>query len=402
VGLRRQRADHDPGSDFRVRKPARDEPHDLALPPGQRLERGRRPRWIGPGGELVDQAPRHRRRDQRVAASDGLDRTEPVVRPGTLEQETGGTGPERLVHVLVEVECRQDEHAYSGERGVGADDPRRRQTVEHRHADVHQDNVREDAAREVDRLSPVGSLAHHIHLLVRGDERGEVAPDGRLVVRHEHADHSLRRNGSSAATRKPPFEGPAARVAPTEKRRRRRLGLGGSVLRGRRASVPDRPVRRRPRHGRGERRRPPEARRAPRRSLSRSSRARPSQARGGRRRRRRRRRPPRPPPARLRPARRGLATGRPRRATAGARTAVAPARRSTCTTTSTSAADTTRVAGGARLRPRRTAAEPTASASASGRTSESARTPTPRSRCGHERGDDGIREKREPRPTPRI
>src|SRR5262249_5362998 len=76
-----------------------------------------------------------------------------------LEQEAAGAGPERGVDVLVEVEGGEHEHTRAGERRVGADQPGRLEPVEDGHADVHQDDVREDPPGDVDGLPAVAGFA---------------------------------------------------------------------------------------------------------------------------------------------------------------------------------------------------------------------------------------------------
>jgi hypothetical protein len=53
--------------------------------------------------------------------------------------------------------------------------------------------VGEHAPREVDRPAPGLGLARHVHVGLGGDQRGETAAHGGLVVGHEHADHARRR-----------------------------------------------------------------------------------------------------------------------------------------------------------------------------------------------------------------
>jgi hypothetical protein len=75
------------------------------------------------------------------------------------------------------------------ERRVGADQPGGVEPVEHGHADVHEDHVREGAAGHVDSLASVRGGAGDLHVLLGVDERGEAVADRRLVVGDEDADH---------------------------------------------------------------------------------------------------------------------------------------------------------------------------------------------------------------------
>ena len=67
-----------------------------------------------PRGEVLDQAPGDRGREQRAAVGDDADRGQQLVLGGVLEQEAARAGAQRLVDVLVEVEGGEHEHA----RGV--------------------------------------------------------------------------------------------------------------------------------------------------------------------------------------------------------------------------------------------------------------------------------------------
>ena len=84
---------------------------------------------------------------------------------------------------------RDRDQRHVRERRVFADQPCGLESVEHGHADVHQDHVREGASGEVDGLAPVARLGCEVHVLLRVDERGEALADRRLVVSDEHADH---------------------------------------------------------------------------------------------------------------------------------------------------------------------------------------------------------------------
>jgi hypothetical protein len=97
------------------------------------------------------------------------------------------------------------QHAGALEGGIGADQPGGLEGVEHRHADIHQHDVREHASREVDRFASVGGLGGDLHVLLGIDQRGKAAADSGLVVGDEDAYHApARASGSSASTRKPP------------------------------------------------------------------------------------------------------------------------------------------------------------------------------------------------------
>ncbi len=60
---------------------------------------------------------------KRVARRDRPDRAQQLDGLGVLHQEAAGTGPQRLEHVLVELERREDHDPHRVERGVVADGP---------------------------------------------------------------------------------------------------------------------------------------------------------------------------------------------------------------------------------------------------------------------------------------
>ena len=97
-------------------------------------------------------------------------------------------GPDRRVHVLVEVERREDEDA---RRAARRDDPPRRlDPVELRHPDVHQDHVRLELGRQAHRLVAVLGLADDLEIVASLDDQPEAAADERLVVGDQDPDAS--------------------------------------------------------------------------------------------------------------------------------------------------------------------------------------------------------------------
>ena len=90
--------------------------------------------------ELLDDPPRDRRREQRVAVGHDPDRVDELLGRRVLDQEAAGARLECLEHVLVALEGRQDHHP-AVERGVRRDAPRRLEAVHVRHLDVHQHDI---------------------------------------------------------------------------------------------------------------------------------------------------------------------------------------------------------------------------------------------------------------------
>ena len=66
--------------------------------------------------------------------------------------------------------------------------PRRRQPVHARHADVHQDDVGGAAAGERDRLDAVRGLADDLDVGLGLEDRAQPAAHHRLIVGEQHAD----------------------------------------------------------------------------------------------------------------------------------------------------------------------------------------------------------------------
>jgi hypothetical protein len=222
VGLGRGRAHHQPLGDLGVGQPSGHKGQHLPLALGQAGQGGRGdPARLGPAGELGDQPPGHRRGEQGVAGRNHPDGGQQVGRGRVLEQEPAGPGPQRLVHVLVQVEGGQDQHPGLGQKLVGDDPAGRLQPVQTGHADVHQHHVRAGRTGQLHRFQPVPGLAHHLQVLGRVDQHPEPGPDQRLVVGHHdpydrcRLGHGGPPNGRLAATRKPPpGRGPASRVPP--------------------------------------------------------------------------------------------------------------------------------------------------------------------------------------------
>ena len=130
-------------------------------------------------------------REQGVAAGDGADACDQLLRRDVLEQEAARAGPQRLVDVLVHVEGRQH-HDLGGRVRCGQQLPRRLDPVDLGHAHVHQDDIRRDAARLLDRLSPVRRLADDLEVGLGLEDHPEAGAHERLVVDDQHAHRSAR------------------------------------------------------------------------------------------------------------------------------------------------------------------------------------------------------------------
>src|SRR5215469_14452943 len=221
VGLDRLLRDDQVGGDLRVRQAAGDEGQHFGLAFGQVLEvlaAG------GPGraqaGELRDQAAGHPRSQQRVAGRDHPHGLGELASRGVLEQEAAGAGAQRLVHVVVQVEGGQNQdpgRAVAGRRDL----PGGLQAVEHRHADIHEDDVGAQLSDPGDGLLPVDGLADHLDVGLGVEQDGKARPHHALVVGHDHADRhgassSDELTGRVAVTWNPPSSrGPASRLPPS-------------------------------------------------------------------------------------------------------------------------------------------------------------------------------------------
>ena len=214
MGAHGGRADDPVGGDLLVRQALGDEDHDLALAIGQLGQRGAVGlAAAGPGGELGDQPAGHRRRQQGLAAGDDPHGPDELGRLGVLDEEPGRAGSERLEHVLVELERRQDEHADVGEVGVGGDRLRRSEPVEPGHPDVHQHDVGALGPDERQGRLAVAGLADDLDPLLAVEQDPEPGPDELLVVGEHDPDHG--RPSHTTRTRYPPAgSGPIVAAPP--------------------------------------------------------------------------------------------------------------------------------------------------------------------------------------------
>src|SRR5690606_17203968 len=151
-----------------------------------------------------------------------------------LQQEAARARPQRLVHVVVDVERGEHQDprpvlprrpggaggAAGGEQPAGGLQP-----VHLGHPHVHQHHVGPGAAAQLDAPGAVGGLAHHVDVALGGQQGGEAGPHHGLVVDDDDARRHVKSfpaRGSRAATRKPPSgRGPTSRVPPTSRTRSR-------------------------------------------------------------------------------------------------------------------------------------------------------------------------------------
>src|SRR5699024_7957717 len=122
---------------------------------------------------------------------------------------------QRGEEVVVPVEGGQDEHPPEVLRDdlAGRGDP-----VQHRHLDVHDDDVGRRGARQLERLLPVARLTDDLDVVLDREHHREPGADDRLVVDEQHPQHlahplASARRGILARTRYPPIgRGPISTV----------------------------------------------------------------------------------------------------------------------------------------------------------------------------------------------
>ena len=222
----------------------------LFLAVRERLDGLRRPRG-GPGvRERLQQPCGDAGRDERVTTGGGVDGLGEQVGTGVLEQETPGTGPQRGVDVLVEVERGDDD---DGERVLDSrpgQSAGRLDAVHAGHADVEQAHVRPQAAAPARRpaarraASPTTSMSGWASSIIVSPVRTiswSSATSTRMLMRSTRPG-AVRRSRSSRG----PDSGPASQVPPSRPARSimpTRPYPGGAG--GRRAASPSSLTRRR-------------------------------------------------------------------------------------------------------------------------------------------------------------
>jgi len=189
VRLRRRGTDNEALGDFFVRETGRDERHHLALAFRQRVDAGHRPPRPQRSCELLDQAPRHARRQQRLAGGDDTDGLEECGRLGVLDEERARAGTQPFEDVFIGLERSQDHEPDARQPRVGRNLPDCLDAVEVGHPDVHEDDVRPEARGEVDSLAAIARFPDDLEVLLGIDEGLEAGPDEGLVVREQDPDH---------------------------------------------------------------------------------------------------------------------------------------------------------------------------------------------------------------------
>ena len=167
------------------------------------------------GCEALDEAAGDGGGEQRVAGADHTHGGDQAFGGDVFEEEAARSRGECGVHVLVEVEGRQDDDGRRGPGG-GQDLPGGFQAIDLGHPDVHEHHVGAGFADCVDGLPAVGGFGDDLDPVGRQDH-GEAGAQQCLVVGDYHPRRLVHVSsiGITACTRYPPVAIlPASRVPP--------------------------------------------------------------------------------------------------------------------------------------------------------------------------------------------
>jgi hypothetical protein len=127
-----------------------------------------------------------------------------------LQHESACAGAKGFIDVLVEVERRQDQDSCAFI--CGQDAPRRLESVEFGHPDIHQHDGRAEPRGLVDRFEAVARLGYDFDVVFAREQHPKAGADHRLVVGDEDSDahcRSLLSGSRVLSTKPPPFADPA-------------------------------------------------------------------------------------------------------------------------------------------------------------------------------------------------
>jgi hypothetical protein len=125
---------------------------------------------------------------QGFSCGDETDHAEELARLAAFEQKAARSGPQRAEDILVELERGQYEDSRVAERTIGSDLTRGLQTVELRHADVHQHKVGAKLASKRHGLASVRGLPRDLEVGLGVEESAKAGADDRLVLGKQDAD----------------------------------------------------------------------------------------------------------------------------------------------------------------------------------------------------------------------
>src|SRR5690606_8201314 len=132
--------------------------------------------------------------------------------PCILEQEAGGSGPQRRAQVLVGIEGGHDDHPRR--LGLLHDPARGLQPIHPRHTDVHQHHIRAQPCCRLHGLPPGRSDSYHRDAPLGLEHHAEPGSHHLVVVGQQHADHRFRSSGSTTCTVQPSGSRAPARIVP--------------------------------------------------------------------------------------------------------------------------------------------------------------------------------------------
>ena len=157
---------------------------------------------FGLAGELLDQSPGDRWRQQRITLSDDPDRGDELLGRRVLQEVAAGAGAQGGVHVLVEIE--RGEHEHLGVAVVARrDQPSGLDAVQDRHPDVHEHDVGTGPLAELDAEPTVLGITDDFDVGLRVEDHAEAVAHQRLVVDDRDSDGHV----------SPASHGPAARCS---------------------------------------------------------------------------------------------------------------------------------------------------------------------------------------------
>ena len=199
MGPGRPLGDTEVGCDLPVRESLGDPCQDIALASGQGLDPvaiASAPGAAGPPAVAHPSGddPRDGRIEMDLARRGRPDGAGQLVGLGILEQEARRPGLDRGDHpgLLDEAGQRDD----LGLREDRLDAAGRLDAVDHRHHQVHHDDVRPELAGALDGLGAIGGLADDHDVVVELEEIAHPATDHRVVVDEEDPDRGVGHRGS--------------------------------------------------------------------------------------------------------------------------------------------------------------------------------------------------------------
>ena len=157
--------------------------------------------------ERLDKTTRNGRLNEGIAIGHRANGTNDVVGLGILQHEATSPSLQSIVHVFIDVERGKHEHARSRKRGFRDDLARGGDAVFQGHANIHEHHVGMQFHGAVVRGDAVVGLAHHLHVIVRGNDQAEAVAHQVLVVNDENGhvtrvvERSFRQTGRLLALR---------------------------------------------------------------------------------------------------------------------------------------------------------------------------------------------------------